>query len=126
MNNPSLETSFAGLMEIVKTPAGEAPPWVRDCWIGIRLNYYFFSEPSEELGVLSDSEQPQRTTLNVMQKHALETLSLRHPKAAEWWANAGFPNEHPFFSIGIDECDIITKEALYRELSEEMMGARDR
>lgn len=93
-------------MGIIKTPEGEAPLWVRNCLIGIELNYVRFS----------NSEQPQRKTLNVRQDHALKALALQHPDAAVWWVNAGYPiDTFLFFSFDEDECEVRTEEVLSPE-----------
>ncbi|MCX6721848.1 MAG: hypothetical protein NTY04_01510, partial [Candidatus Staskawiczbacteria bacterium] len=84
-----------GLIRIVRMPAGEAPPWVRQAWVGLTLpccsEMAFF--PSS--GVVTDKPVKDRLGVSVPHKEALEILKKRSPKAASWWKSSGFPKQPP-------------------------------
>lgn len=86
-------------IRIVKRPAGEAPEWVRDAWIGVRLPTKR-DRPRDRigLGVLSGphghfqqllfwlrGKTFRVTGYAVNALEAVELLSVKNAEAAEWW-----------------------------------------
>jgi hypothetical protein len=84
---------------IIGRPAGEAPEWVRDAWIGLRLP---LGDPHKRnwrgTGVLTGATGFSsqlwalirgRTVLTrgylVQAKESVETLERANPAAAAWW-----------------------------------------
>ena len=84
---------------IVRRPEGEAPDWVRDAWIGLRLPT---SRPTQTttvgFGVVTGPintlrqcwEQLRGRSLRVSgyavrASTAVNRLSAHHPEAAQWW-----------------------------------------
>ncbi len=88
-------------LKITSTPPGEAPEWVRECWVGLALPLAKeFEEPleSETTGVLSGArtsigqflasifDRPQVVTGYVVESlPAIEILAESSPEAANWW-----------------------------------------
>ena len=86
-------------VEIVKRPLGEAPEWVRDAWIGIRLPllrsdrraYYGFGVITGPRGYFRQlaalftgrAEKTEGYAVNALK--AIETLDSHSPDAARWW-----------------------------------------
>jgi hypothetical protein len=84
---------------IVRRPLGEAPEWVRDAWIGVRLPLSSRRKGSwRGFGVLSGPKGffPQLwgvltgqafavTGYLVNAKGAVDLLAEKNPAAAEWW-----------------------------------------
>lgn len=86
-------------IRIVTRPAGEAPEWVRDAWIGLRLKTHQ-NRPSDHnaFGVLSGPQVFWRQLWSwiggralrvngyaVDATEAVEVLSAENAEAAEWW-----------------------------------------
>lgn len=111
-------------------PFGEAPIWVRGCWVGIELRCHRLLQMNPEFGTLSREQQPSRYSCIVLQQEALVALALKHPKAAQWWVNHGYPQEsHALFAFGEDECEFMdnsVRRPRVTELTDEMQGAIDR
>ena len=88
-------------IEIIKRPNGEAPEWVRDAWIGLRLPlYHHLPVTSEIQGVVTGSrtrlgamftrlvKQPETMTgYYVHAKGAIEMLAAYNTEAAKWWVD---------------------------------------
>jgi hypothetical protein len=76
-------------VKIISRPAGEAPEWVRDAWIGIQ-----FEAKRDDLnapgfirmGVLGGKADNENGGGYVVSgPAAMEALRKHNPKAAEWW-----------------------------------------
>ena len=89
-------------MEIVATPAGEAPLWVREAWVGMTLPLAPGPNGSEYevVGVLSMGRRPSllgRLLLGPARRRvkgyrvpsgeAVRLLAERHADAAAWWSH---------------------------------------
>lgn len=93
MNAPAFKVT------IVQRPAGEAPEWVRDAWIGLELPLLCLTEVTVETGgVLSGpwgrwscwwarltGRLGQTTGWAVDSARAIDLLSRKRPDAADWW-----------------------------------------
>jgi hypothetical protein len=88
-------------VRIIAIPPGEAPPWVREQWVGLELP---LAQPSASarsrrvFGVLSGPKQPfarmldillgrsaRETGYAVLVAEAIAALERKSPKAAAWW-----------------------------------------
>jgi hypothetical protein len=89
-----------GAIEIVATPAGEAPPWVREAWIGLTLPlargrasgewrvFGVLTAPTSWLGLAWAclSGRARRVEgYRVPSAEAIRRLAVSSPEAAEWW-----------------------------------------
>lgn len=86
--------SLPGLLtvRIVGRPAGEAPEWVRDAWVGLELP---LAAPRpiaiETVGVLSGrhpltgGKSQRREGYVVLAARAVDVLAREQPEAAAWW-----------------------------------------
>jgi len=107
-----------GLVEIVKTPRGEFPFWVRHAFVGLVFPCWPFMGPSEkgspEKGALTGeavnyasgaSRTINRSGVSVPQEEALRILGKEKPGAARWLRKNGFPKPAPddCFGFGEDE-----------------------
>jgi hypothetical protein len=86
-------------IEIVRRPIGEAPEWVRDSWIGLRLplaargrrkfrGFGVLSGPThlwQQLLMLATGRAERFDGYVVNAAHAVAILESYHPKAADWW-----------------------------------------
>ncbi|MBQ1499471.1 MAG: hypothetical protein IIZ38_14255 [Sphingomonas sp.] len=110
-------------IEIVATPMGEAPLWVREAWIGAALPLAKgrASGTWRSIGVLSTP----RTCLGaiwsflfrarrvegylVPSAEAIRRLALRSPEAAEWWrTHTGFADsESTHFIFDAPACRMV-------------------
>jgi hypothetical protein len=88
-------------LEITQVPAGEAPAWVRECWVGLRLPLALrrtapmslrvsgvLSGPKTRLGSLVGwlrGEFARHAGYVVRVSDAMAALEPRHPAAAAWW-----------------------------------------
>jgi len=84
---------------IISRPSGEAPEWVRDAWIGLRLPLaYPRSRNWRGIGVLTGPRGFFRQVLALIRgrtirmpgylirsKVAIEILGRANPAAADWW-----------------------------------------
>jgi hypothetical protein len=104
-----------GRIQITKVPAGAAPPWVRQEWVGLELPCF----PQAGLVVahsVADRDPKLRDGFIVPQKEAIETLRKKSPEAAQWWNDHGYPNgEEPNFVFGLDEAKVL-RGVTFKEL----------
>lgn len=77
----------AQYIEIIATPAGEAPDWVREAWVGCILPIRGPARVLTSSGVISGN--PERVPgYCVPLEEALRSLERRGQKdAANWWRN---------------------------------------
>ena len=90
---------YAVSVKIVRPPAGEAPDWVREAWVGLVLplkeptlttlpNSGVLSGPKTTLGMLwaTLTGAPVMSTGYLTRAaRAIEILERSHPEAAAWW-----------------------------------------
>jgi len=125
-----MKNGCTGLIKITRTPAGEAPLWVRHAWLGLVLPcgpYVGFSE-GKSRSVISLKEVPNRYGFSVPQKKAIEILRRVRPNAARWWLVEGYPHRGKYFCFAEDEAKIISgvTRQIIRQVSAEMMGDPNR
>lgn len=86
-------------IRIVTRPAGEAPEWVRDAWIGLSLPLaHPRAQTTIGFGVLSGPRGSLRQRVAALMgkgerikgyivpaQIAIERLASKHPDAAAWW-----------------------------------------
>lgn len=96
-------------IEIIFTPAGQAPEWVRKEWVGLEFPVKDISvEEHPMTGVLGGEPKPENINgYPVDTKLAVEILAAKSPEAAEWWAcNISFVL-HPTLVFGRQFCRFI-------------------
>jgi hypothetical protein len=90
-----------GRVRIIAIPPGEAPPWVREKWVGLELP---LAQPVRSarsrrvFGVLSGPRQPLARLLDILLgraaretgyvvrvSEAIAELERKSPEAAAWW-----------------------------------------
>lgn len=96
-----------GTITITSVPAGEAPLWVREAWVELKLPGVSLPLPAhigEPFGILSS--QPVETTglvWVVPQREALDVLAQHNERAATWWRKHGFPRGDASFCFNLTE-----------------------
>jgi hypothetical protein len=111
---------------ISKTPAGEAPEWVRQAWVGLRLPVAGSGlEPAMTSGVLSGPANPLERLLALLKGQlklnrgyavytadALAILEQHRPDAAAWWRDNApkVLNPRRRFLFHADCCSLATAE----------------
>jgi hypothetical protein len=121
------EVSKAGTkIRIISVPPGEAPPWVREKWVGLELPLTRWVSPKKFLGFGAVSGP--RTCLAqlwaafmgraeriygfpVDANRAVEILEVASPEAASWWRENApeliLPKRYLIFHAEV--CEIISK-----------------
>ncbi len=99
-----------GLIKIVKTPAGEAPLWVRQAWVGLVLPCnYNLGFSAGERGVLSQVRfLLNRYGYTVLQDQALAILEDKNFRIAVWWKGKGFPHHDEYFIFSEEEAEMVS------------------
>ena len=100
-----------GTIRITKVPRGEAPLWVRQCWVGLELPCEDIgSEDQDTLSVVTREQisDLRPFTWAVSQQRALWILYGRHYQAAAWWYKHGYPKAGRVFSFAEDEAELIS------------------
>lgn len=113
---------------IVAAPAGEAPQWVREAWVGLTLplketglrtlpSIGVLSGPKSELGWLWASLTGARiTTTGYLTRaaKAIEILSRTRPDAAEWWRDHApkFLREEAEFLFEAPACERVEDHSI--------------
>jgi hypothetical protein len=137
----AMKNEATGRVKNVTIPAGEAPEWVRQAWVGLVLPCYPVAgfPTCPELGVLSGRPDGAhckdaacdagngRDGVRVPQTGALTILELYNPNAARWWKTNGYPKhgEHEnCFGFATQEVQIISGVVFAKvvEVTDEMMG----
>lgn len=83
-------------IRIISTPAGQAPEWVRQQWVGLELPitdeevaYDAFTEEQrrgEYKGALGGAPEPENMGgFHVQTRKVIEALSEKSLEAANWW-----------------------------------------
>lgn len=92
---------MASHLRITSVPPGEAPPWVRQCWVGLLLPVAQRQVTPVSLftsGVLSGPKSflsclvalvtgklERQSGFVVEARSAIAVLEISHPQAAAWW-----------------------------------------
>lgn len=108
-------------VRIVRTPAGEAPLWVREAWVGLELPLATMAQVTvETVGVVTGPASPlglwwarlrgrlQRTTgYAVMSARAIDLLARTRLEAAAWWRGhtPRFLQPHQVFIFDAPACE---------------------
>lgn len=118
------EKKLRRAVRIMKIPAGEAPLWVREAWVGLVLPADPIAGPADTRGVISGKSAGRPWGVSVPQAPALTILRRTHPRAASWWKSKGYPQRNGYFNFDIDEVEIIrgVKGMKLTIITEEMMG----
>jgi len=117
-----------GYIEIVRTPAGEAPLAIRTAWVGLVLlcdPFLGISDGDAERGVLTGKKLPERQIgFSVPQAKALAVLEMKNPKAAAWWKKHRFPQRGKCFGFDEAEAEIVSGVTHQRliKVDDDMMG----
>lgn len=105
-------------LHITAVPDGEAPLWVRECWVGLKIPLAQTTKSAQlhvSCGVLTGPKNPFTILIYFLfqRKHremgylvetltAVKILEAQHPLAAKWWKeNTPYmirPNNQFFFS----------------------------
>lgn len=118
-----MSLSPVGYVKIVARPEGEAPEWVRDAWIGVRLplvrretvqtkGFGVLTGPKswfgQMWGCLTGRAFPVAGYL-VEAAHAVELLGWTRPEAAAWWREHGgaFINPGRMFVFDRSACEVV-------------------
>ena len=117
-------------IKIIKRPAGEAPEWVRDAWIGLELiavnnapakTYGFgvVSGPKSRLGQifgLITGRAVRYDGFAVRSAQAIALLSAQNIEAANWWREncPEFTRPEGGLLFQADECEIQTSTIPWR------------
>lgn len=119
--NNSLEPMAAAVLKITTIPPGEAPAWVRECWVGLSLplvqqcthahthhTFGVLSRPKTRAGQLFArflGGSRRETGYIVDPLAAISILAQSSPEAADWWrSNAAFllqPGQYLLFHEGV-------------------------
>ena len=83
-----------------QVPIGDAPMWVRESWVGIKLPYTQFGKCAD-YGVISHEQVTPSVGFYVPQDVAIEHLKAYAPRAAQWWIDNGFPHGKELFCFSL-------------------------
>lgn len=103
-------------IKIITPPAGQAPEWVRQAWVGLELPVsdapgQQSHEPRyQQRGVLGSMASPDNIGgYNVRTEKALEILRKENAQAAEWWDDHINPQAMPWLVFGKKFCELINE-----------------
>ena len=96
-------------IRITKTPTGEAPEWVRQAWVDLKLPLQQQEDESPStFGVLrKGGATPRPNCWKVRQNKALRVLRKKEPLAAQWWKIRGYPMKRSLFTFAADEAVLL-------------------
>ena len=105
------------LFEVVRTPDGSSPAWVREAWIGVQfpaLQGAPVSIPTRSADGGRDAEVTERHGYSVGARDVLGLLALRKPEAAQWYIDnvPQMLDRDQVFLFDAACCKAITAEAL--------------
>lgn len=93
-------------LKIIKTPAGDAPLWVREAWVGLVLEFMEIQSDESDAVVDASSKKrrkPRKNCWKVPQVPAYQVLRAHNPEAAEYWRQRGIPKTLKNFTFAEDE-----------------------
>lgn len=101
-------------VKITKVPAGPAPLWVREAWVGVEFRAQDANSGGPEVDFLKEGgrrpggggEIPTRDHVEVFVEEALNALETRSPDAAQWFRD-NLPPGMPALSFGCDDIEIL-------------------
>lgn len=95
-------------IRIITAPAGQAPEWVREKWIGVTIPLTKPFQDGFECGVLGgESSNENSGGYEVDSTEAINALSSVSPEAAHWWLEYSppYPGKHFLFARGV--CELV-------------------
>lgn len=93
-------------VQIITTPAGEAPLWVREAWIHLKFPA-FVNVHNTSTKVISGEVEEACDLVLIDEDVALNILRKKHPQAAAWWNCRGFPRQQKAFAFRREECNVL-------------------
>lgn len=120
----SKQDLHTGRIKIVKVPAGEAPLWVREAWVGVELPCFPDMGWVPAKGALSGQKIEVGSGVIVSQDEALKLLGIKNAEAERWWRNHGHPNENVNFVFREGDIEIVSGVTHRRiiHVTDEMQG----
>lgn len=95
-------------IRIIATPAGEAPEWVRQAWVGLEIPVEDCAGMGEVHGVLSGKPDPSNSDgYHVNEKSAVDILRAKSFGAARWWEEHIDIQPHKHLVFGKEFCQLI-------------------
>lgn len=92
-------------VEIINTPPGQAPDWVRDAWIGLILPVDMDAVGVLQMGIFGGEGQNDGG-YNIPTEKALEFLEKKDQRAARWWYD-NLPFMPPWLVFHRDVCKLV-------------------
>ena len=96
---------------VTSTPSGEAPDWVREAWVGLKLPLSRIPEEEYGLTVGPFSRRPvpeEQDGYRVDSDAAVDALRGSQPNAAEWWITRGYGLPGSIFVFGRQFCEPVS------------------
>lgn len=99
-----------GRIRITKVPAGGAPFWVREAWVGLVLPCYPVAgrSPGGARDLRAALLATDQFGYHCPQDLALKALEKRSPATVAWWKDSGFPHSGKNFCFKIDEAEVVS------------------
>ena len=97
------------IIEIVKTPPGEAPLWVRKRWVGVKL-WIDENAPDPDKGTeigIRGGKAKNSGGYPVQTYIAIETLAIHDESASIWWTKNVRLDLIPRFVFAKDVCQVL-------------------
>ena len=101
-------------IKIVSMPAGQAPEWVRQAWIGLILPTTSPRKPVVSSGVLGGEPGPSNIDdYQVKTDTAIKKLRKKNPEAAKWWEDntPWLLGPGHYFRFGKRFCEVVRRHA---------------
>ncbi len=98
-------------IRIIAAPPGQAPPWVREAWVGLEIPTVEHEASGDSVGVL-DRERESAMNQGGYQVYghdAIEALKAHDGAAAKWWLDnaAGAVSGTAILVFSRDVCELI-------------------
>ena len=97
------------IIQIIRTPAGPAPEWVRKSWVDLRVLAEPFDGP--EVDFTNGQKVERGKSYAVPKDMALDVLSNTSLEAVQWFI-VNFPKHMEYLTFAIDEAEIVEKLSL--------------
>jgi hypothetical protein len=99
-------------IEIVSTPSGEAPEWVREAWVGLQFRAEK-SDPREDRIKKQYGKMNNAGGWKIKKTKAIRALSKKNKEAAQWFKNKdNVPLwRMSFFIFGTQFCEVIKRKS---------------
>jgi hypothetical protein len=84
VETPTMHEEDRMKIKIIAIPPGQAPEWVRQAWIGLKLSAVPSTATGRQIGVRGG--RPENLGgYEVYGNEAIELLKKKNPEAAQWW-----------------------------------------